>query len=375
MSKWPRVLEALMRDRGRELYGYAFALTESRDAADALLKEALYQVFRRGAGPMTVEEAGEAVRAAMRELSPEDRVLGVTDPAQSASVERAVAEGIESLGSRDMTDTIWPATDRARRHRRNVALVWSTSAAVTALAVWIATSLIAGDPAPEPSPSGIELPVATMDATYLISESSNRARGSQYPGPAGLKCELGDENPHLSPETGATVAADCVTVWITSELALTLTTEVSVDASAGTLTMNWKVANTSYPVLLDRAGIIGVLTTGSTGLAEDVSNTDTTLAATTTWTSASSELGVLNASEDLGVLVADTPLEGTTTWRASDSTLVASAIAGDTPFELGLQLRIAPRSEAGGTELLVSLADGATYTVKNGEVESSPPTN
>jgi hypothetical protein len=364
-----------MRDRGRELYGYAYALAESRDEANALVKEALYRVFRRGAGPATVDEAAEAVKQAMRELSPEDRVRAVTDPSQTVAVRGAIAAGVESLGSRDMTDTIGPTRRRSRKHRRNVALAWSTSALVAIGAVWVVTAVIAEAPAPEPSRSGIVVPAGTLNATYLISESSNRARGSQYPGPAGLKCAVGDKNPHLNPATGATLTADCVTVWLTSELAVDLTTEVSVDPSAGTITLNWSIDNESYPVLLDRAGTIGVFTTGSDGLAEDVSNTDATLAATTTWTSASTELGVLNSSEDVAVLVAGTPLKGTATWNASDSTLVAGAIAGDTPFELGLQLRVAPGSDAGTTELLVSLADAATYSVKDGEVVSSVPAN
>jgi hypothetical protein len=375
MSKWSETLEALMRDRGPALYGYAFALTESRDAADDLVKEALYRTFRRGAGPATIEHADDEVREQMRALSAEDRVRAVTDASQSESVDRAIAAGMESLGSRDMTDAIGPATRRARKHRRNVALSWSASVLVAIGAVWITASVIAGEPAPEPSPSGIVRPPGTIDATYLISESSNRARGSEYPGPAGLKCEVGDENPHLDPATDAAVTTDCVTVWLTSELALKLTSEVSVDPAAGTITLNWRLANYSYPVLLDRAGIIGVLTTGSDGLAADVANTDTTLAATTTWTSASTEVGVLNSSEDLAVLVAGTPLEGSITWNASDSTLVGSAIAGDTPFELALQVRIGPRSDAGPTELLVSLPDGATYTVSDGTVVTSPSAN
>jgi len=364
-----------MQERGRELYGYAFALTESRDAADALVKEALYGTFRRGAGPTTVDEADAEVREQMRALSTEDRVRYVSDPSQSAAVNEAIATGVESLGSRNMTDAIGPATRRARKHRRNVALAWSASALVAVGAVGIATAVIAGSGAPEPAPSGIVLPAGTMDATYLISESSNRARNSQYPGPAGLKCEVGDQNPHLDPATDAAVATDCVTVWITTELVLTLTSEVSVDPAAGTITLNWSLKNGSYPVLLDRAGIIGVLTTGADGLAEDVSNTDTTLSATTTWTSASTQLGVLNSSEDLIVLADETPLEGSITWNSGDSTLLDSAIAGETPFQLGLQVRIGPRSDAGPTELLAFLTDDATYSVNDGVVVTAASAN
>ena len=117
MSKWSETLEALMRDRGPALYGYAFALTESRDAADDLVKEALYRTFRRGAGPATVEQADAEVREQMRALSPEDRVGFVTDASQSESVNRAIDAGVESLGSRDMTDAIGPARCHPVAHR------------------------------------------------------------------------------------------------------------------------------------------------------------------------------------------------------------------------------------------------------------------
>lgn len=375
MSQWAQTLDALMRDRGREVYGYAYALTENRDAAEALLKESLYRTFRRGAGPATVENADAEVREAMRALAQDDRVRVVTGASASESLKEAIDAGIESLGSRDMTDVIWPAQQRARKHRRSVVLGWS-AAAVTAIGcVAIAASVLGSDPTPEPSPSGIVRPAGTMDATYLIGESSNRARGSNYSGPPGLKCELGDENPHLDPSAQGVVTHDCASVWLSAELELTLTTQVSVDASAGTITMNWSIENDSYPVLMDRAGIIGVLTTGSDGLAQDVAATDTTLAATTTWTSDSTELGVLNSSEDLVVLAAGTPLQGSTTWTANASTLLDSVIAGESPFELGLQVRIGPRSDAGGTELLVSVTDDSKYTVEDGDVVSASPGN
>ena len=368
MSNWPETLDALMRDRGRELYGYAYALSQNRDAADALLKESLYRTFRRGSGPATLEEADVQVRDAMHALSPEDRVRAVTDPAASESVKATIAAGIESLGSRTMTDAIGPATRRARKHRRSLVLGWSAAAVVAIGAVAIAANVLGGESAPTPSASGVVVPAGTIDAAYLISESSNRSRGSTYAGPAGLKCEVGDENPHLDPAAQGVVTDDCLTVWLSTELALKLTTSVSVDASAGTITMDWTIENDSYPVLLDREGIVGVLTTGSDGFAEDVATTETTLAATTTWSSDVTELGVLNSREDLVVLIKGKPIQGSITWTAGDSGLLKSVIAGKSPFQLGLQVRIGPRTEAVGTELLASLSDDHDYTVENGAV-------
>ena len=189
-----------MRDRGRELYGYAYALTENRDAADALVKESLYRTFRRGSGPATVDDADAASsRGDARAVTRGSRARRDRRRPRASRVKAAIAAGIESLGSRTMTDAIGPATRRARKHRRSVVLGWSAAAVVAIGAVAITANVLAGDSAPEPSASGIVVPAGTIDAAYLIGESSNRSRGSTYAGPAGLKCELGNENPHLDP--------------------------------------------------------------------------------------------------------------------------------------------------------------------------------
>jgi len=375
MSKWAGTLDALMRDRGRELYGYAFALTENRDAADALLKESLYSTFRRGSGPTTLDDADAEVREAMRALAPEERARFVTDPTESASVKESVDAGVASLGSRDMTDTIWPSTQRVRKHRRAVVLGWSALAVVAIATVAITVSLLMSDPAPEPSPSGVVVPAGTLDATYLIGESITKERGSSYAGPGGLRCEVGDENPHLDPAAQAVLTHECRSVWLSSELVLTIATQITADPAAGTITMDWTITNDSYPVLVDRAGIIGVLTTGSDGFAEDVAATDTTLAATTTWSSNSTELGVLNSNEDLLAIISGEPLSGSTTWTADDGALLERVLAGESPFHVGLQVRIGPRSGVSGTELLAAFTDASQYTVMDGNVVGASSTD
>jgi len=372
MSQWPKTLDALIRERGRELYGFAYALTDNRDAADALLKEALYRSFRKGSGPATVDEANTVVREAMLALRTGDQApAGSEQPASPPSEpsSAAIAAGVESLGSRDMTDIIWPVTHRARVNRRRRFLLRSAVVVVALLALGVAAAAIVRDPAPTPSASGVVVPAGTIDSTYLVGESSNRSRGSTYPGPAGVRCELGDDNPHLNPSPEAVATADCAAVWLSAELVLTLTTDVTVDAAAGTVTLDWSIDSGAYPVLVDRVGVIGVLTTGSDGFAEDVAATETSLAATTTWTSNTTQLGVFNSSEDLVVIVpGEDGIQGSTTWAAADSAVVSKVLAGETPFELGLLMRVGSSSEGAHTEVLVSLTDESQYTVKDGVV-------
>lgn len=372
MSQWAKTLDALIRERGRELYGFAYALTENRFAADNLLEESLYQSFRRGSAPATVEEASARVRDAMLALTTGDQTNGASAaPASSAQAptEEAIAAGTESLGNRGLTEPVRLATHRARADRRRRSLLWSAAAVVAIGAAAIAANAIGADPAPAPSASGVVVPAGTIDATYLIGESSNRSRTSTYPGPAGLRCAVGADNPHLTTTAPAVITADCASVWLSAELVLTLTTDVSVDPEAGTVTLDWGITSAAYPVLVDRAGVIGVLTTGSPGFAEDVAATETSLAATTTWTSNTTQVGVLNSREDLVVITpGGDAIQGSTTWTSSDSEVVTKVLAGEAPFQVELQMRVGSRSETRSTEMLVSLTDDNRYEVKDGDV-------
>jgi RNA polymerase sigma factor (sigma-70 family) len=57
MSNWRGVLEQLVRERGRALFGYAYVLTGSRDEADDLLQDALVRAFKAGRSARSVDEA------------------------------------------------------------------------------------------------------------------------------------------------------------------------------------------------------------------------------------------------------------------------------------------------------------------------------
>lgn len=66
MGTWAETLDALVRERGGALYGYAFALTGERRAADTLLQHSLTRAFRSSRGSMPVGAAHAYVKRAIQ---------------------------------------------------------------------------------------------------------------------------------------------------------------------------------------------------------------------------------------------------------------------------------------------------------------------
>ena len=73
MSKWPQLMEQLIRERGRSLHGYAYVLTGSHADAEDLVQDALVKVFSRFRGVTSVGGADAYVRQTMRTLFIDDR--------------------------------------------------------------------------------------------------------------------------------------------------------------------------------------------------------------------------------------------------------------------------------------------------------------
>lgn len=65
MSDWARTLDALLRERGGALFGYAYVLTGSATAAEDLLQDALVRTFRSGRGTRDLNSAHAYVKRAM----------------------------------------------------------------------------------------------------------------------------------------------------------------------------------------------------------------------------------------------------------------------------------------------------------------------
>ncbi|WP_062378807.1 RNA polymerase sigma factor [Demequina pelophila] len=72
MPSWGRALDALMRERGRDLYAYAHALTGHVGSADVLLEDALVEALRRRR-PRGVSDSYARTLTAMRRALAHDR--------------------------------------------------------------------------------------------------------------------------------------------------------------------------------------------------------------------------------------------------------------------------------------------------------------
>jgi RNA polymerase sigma factor (sigma-70 family) len=65
MSEWSRTLDALLRERGAALFGYAYVLTGSADSAEDLVQDALVRTFRSGRGSRDLNSAHAYVKRAI----------------------------------------------------------------------------------------------------------------------------------------------------------------------------------------------------------------------------------------------------------------------------------------------------------------------
>ncbi len=117
MSDWAQTLEALVRERGGALYGYAYVLTGDAHAADDLFQDALVRAFRRGRGDMPLDAAHAYVKRAMqtalidghrraqarpqRDTRQADRAT--PDPATASDRREALLAAVHSLPPRERT--------------------------------------------------------------------------------------------------------------------------------------------------------------------------------------------------------------------------------------------------------------------------------
>ena len=65
MSDWSLTLDALVRERGPALFGYAYVLTGSAAHAEDLLQDALLRTFRSGRGTRDLNSAHAYVKRAI----------------------------------------------------------------------------------------------------------------------------------------------------------------------------------------------------------------------------------------------------------------------------------------------------------------------
>jgi RNA polymerase sigma-70 factor (ECF subfamily) len=106
MSAWRGLLDQLVRERGRALFGYAYALTGDRYDAEDLLQDALVRAFRSGRTASSLDAAHVYVKRAI--------ATSFIDRARRASV-RPRASGFGS----DLQDWVW-ALPASPDHAGNV---------------------------------------------------------------------------------------------------------------------------------------------------------------------------------------------------------------------------------------------------------------
>ena len=103
MSEWSRTLDALLRERGAALFGYAYVLTGSPHAAEELLQDALLRTFRSGRASRDLNGAHAYVKRAITSAF-------IDSGRRSASRPRTVThEGLEAGSAPDHA----PASDAA----------------------------------------------------------------------------------------------------------------------------------------------------------------------------------------------------------------------------------------------------------------------
>lgn len=115
MSTWTETLDALVRERGSALYGYAFVATGDRAAASNLLRHALSRSFRHAPNNMPVDAAHAYVKREMqsavfagREFR-DRRPLGNASSAATSS--NAVHDAIVALPARERICVIMRVVD------------------------------------------------------------------------------------------------------------------------------------------------------------------------------------------------------------------------------------------------------------------------
>jgi len=117
VGTWGETLDALVRERGGALYGYAFVLTGDSTAADDLLQDALVRAFRRTRGSMPIDAAHAYVKRAMQTAlidghrraivrpKPDHRAADAAapDPTTASDTRSALHAAVLSLPPRERT--------------------------------------------------------------------------------------------------------------------------------------------------------------------------------------------------------------------------------------------------------------------------------
>jgi len=102
MTTWPATLDALLRERGPALFGFAYVLTGSADAAEDLVQDALVRTFRSGRGSRDINSAHAYVKRAITSAFIDGGRRASVRPrrvdADPASFDRVTADVAQQVG-------------------------------------------------------------------------------------------------------------------------------------------------------------------------------------------------------------------------------------------------------------------------------------
>jgi len=98
MSTWRSILEQLVRERGRALFGYAYVLTGDREAAQDLVQDALVRAFKGGRVSTSLDAAHVYVKKAI--------ATSFIDRSRRAAVRPRSVDGA-------LIDVAWPLPDHS----------------------------------------------------------------------------------------------------------------------------------------------------------------------------------------------------------------------------------------------------------------------
>ncbi|WP_062515850.1 RNA polymerase sigma factor [Demequina gelatinilytica] len=105
MSAWARMLDTLVRERGPALYGYAYVLTGSREAAEDLMQDALVRTFRSGRALGSLDSAHAYVKRCISTAFIDSGRRAAARP-RSAGIEAPEAAAIAPDASRHVDDAV-----------------------------------------------------------------------------------------------------------------------------------------------------------------------------------------------------------------------------------------------------------------------------
>ena len=318
------------------------------------------------------------------------------------ALRRAEQAGSASFELRDVTEVIRPATRRVKRQRALTGSAGALGAMAIIAGSWWGlgvveqsrnfaeagaeadgggTALTAFDgTTPSPAAEAAGGPsVPTIEA--LLAAATPRTLGEEATGrSAAIACDSQEDPLRTTQESAvssATAITDCVPVWVDGTVRLDITgqTSVAFDQAAGTVTVAWELVNSGTVPLWLYADPYGTIQTNPLSLAaDDVSVDGLAVSATTVWTAADSQIGLMNSKNKAHALAPGEMVRGTLVWNAAagdDVNQIDHILAGDSTFFFTINPRLAQVGYTAPTPLILEVGSADFSYLTTPTFESS----